>query len=98
MSGGIMALIAYGAQDVYLDNTNIIDNSENFDNIIAIREIKNDTMCPVTFSDIEKDDMYTFCSRCNYNFSQAVFKWIREHRSCPMCRNTWNTVTIYKQT
>lgn len=112
---GLMALVAYGAQDItYEDEYNHgrpltnLSGVESYNHSLlyipkrwsnteyTYRKIKNDIMCPIKYEDILEGELYTYCEQCNHNFSKSVFDWIQEHKTCPMCRNSWDTFTTYK--
>lgn len=113
--GGLMQLVAYGAQDAYSYSdqgyNNVLNNNLNTFNIststtrtetrtvsteIIKRLLEGNEECPVTYEKIKCGDKYTYCIQCNNNFSAEVFSWLHEHKSCPMCRNAWNNVIVYK--
>jgi hypothetical protein len=54
-----------------------------------------DTLCPVMHEEIEGD--YVCCHQCKKNFDSSIIdSWINPHKTCPMCRVTWNDFTIYE--
>ncbi len=110
MGGGLMQLVAYGATDVYLSgdsyrvvyrrHTNFSYESTEkcFEEITKNRLIldKERMVCPIEYTNINIDDKYLHCSKCNHNFcNDSITKWLNINKSCPMCRNKWSDYTIY---
>ena len=85
MSGGLMQLIAYGAQDLYLRGvSNINDTREDMKDYIPIKDeipIKNrlidkdKLMCSIGLRNINIGEKYQHCNNCKNNFcSESLFE------------------------
>ena len=88
--GGLMQLIAYGAQDVYLDynSDNDLENNNElanrFNNLQTkinwykferpIKPTDRNNECPITLEKINLNDSYCLCLECNYNFDAKELK------------------------
>jgi surface protein len=51
-------------------------------------------LCNVTYEQIE--NKYIKCGTCNNAFDHTIKElWIKEKKTCPMCRSQWNNKTVY---
>jgi hypothetical protein len=109
MSGDLMQLVAYGAQDIYLTGS----GDFNWPYQPAIRQRqepepptdrplppnRKEDPCPITFEPFNPADIYAECSQCHHCFhSDAIRQSLdRVGWKCPMCRATWeDRLVLYK--
>lgn len=53
--------------------------------------------CPVLLTEININDLYIKCNKCEKCFSYSVKEmWIEKHNNCPHCRQSWSNNIIYK--
>jgi hypothetical protein len=56
-------------------------------------------ICPVLLFEININDLYIKCNKCNKCFSYEVKEqWIDKHNNCPHCRHKWSNNDIYQNT
>ena len=62
------------------------------------KKLEGNTECPVVFSSLsELNSQYISCGQCKKNFDIVVKEnWVKEKKTCPMCRATWSNFMIYK--
>ncbi len=56
------------------------------------------TICPITYNEINVNDTYCVCNKCKYNLSETFFKEYIEkydNKRCPICKTIWDNWTIY---
>lgn len=54
------------------------------------KRIEKDNICPITLEEIEEDEYYMTCRRCNKHFKlEPLKKWLKSDNSCPLCRSEW---------
>ncbi len=107
MVGSLMQLVAYGAQDVYL-NYDITIHPYNY---IKNKSLKNKQFkrkykfitdddknieCPISYQIIPYGSKYYQCICCKYNFSYKSIKHIGLKNNCSVCKKkSWHNKTIY---
>ena len=58
-------------------------------------DLDKDNICPISYKKIELNDNYCTCSTCSNSFkADALIKWVKKNKPCPMCRSLW-TETNY---
>ena len=58
-------------------------------------DLDKDNICPISYKKIELNDNYCTCSTCSNSFkADALMKWVKKNKPCPMCRSLW-TKTNY---
>jgi hypothetical protein len=101
--GGLMQLIAYGGQDVYLTSNPQISFFKFYNKKIEV-EVKirlidsNDKNieCPISYNNISYGNKYYKCIQCQYNFDYESFQVSGVTDKCPLCRKTnWINNIIY---
>lgn len=61
------------------------------------KPIINSNTCPISYNDITINNHYMQCLQCNNIFSYIeINKWLMIKSSCPMCRQQWSDMTIFK--
>jgi len=92
MVGGLMQLLAYGAQDIYFDDKpDYIEDSLQVQKIINRLITVNDrnTECPISYNIFNSNDAYYQCASCKYNFLAKIFDEHVDNNKCPMCKYDW---------
>jgi len=91
MAGGLMQLVAYGAQDIYLmRNISALQSKQiiQWKNEIISFKIPKKTKCPITFDLINISSGVCKCLQCRNIFDYSAYKqWINTNKTCPVCRN-----------
>lgn len=103
-----MALVSYGAQDIYMMDTNtngeqLYDNTNNqiqihykdFEvvNLLINKEYEE---CPLTMQHIEQNEKYYHCIHCNNNMKETFMNEYNNFNKCPICRQSeWTNNKIY---
>jgi hypothetical protein len=96
MSGGLMQLIAYGAQDI---SEYIFEQSIEWKNEIISFKIPKKTKCPITFDLINISNGVCKCLQCRNLFDYPAYKeWIDNNTTCPVCRTSNIEYTYYTRT
>ena len=93
----------YLTQDIY--DTNIRYQTKHIDKYqtkhfnITIEKVINlnkNSECPVSYIKFEDNCLYYTCNVCEYNIDADTLKqWIKNNKTCPMCRSEWNNYTIF---
>lgn len=108
MAGGLMQLVAYGAQDIYLTgNTNNTilqpyyesEYNHDYDNILYLTEdlieIDRYEECIISLEQIQNNENIAKCSQCKKIVKYNVMQqWFNENESCPHCRGEYPEVTF----
>ena len=101
--GGLMQLyLLYGGIDFYNSGDTwrvvyrrhaICSNNLTVNRLICNKE---NSICPIEYTNININDIYQHCSKCNHNFcDNSITKWLNINNTCPMCRTKWTDSTIY---
>lgn len=102
MGGGLMQLVSYGAQDIYLTsnpNTTSVRSVENTEGIkkntttiTTKSKLKselnkdNNDNCPICMECMINKEI-VICKGCNKCFDKTCIEsWLVNHNTCPLCR------------
>ncbi len=98
--GGLMQLVAYGAQDIFLTDISYESVTEEkliWNEINKILDLNKNSECPITYDELKHGCKYCVCHQCKYNFStdglMECFK--KMQKNCPICKTKWENWTVY---
>lgn len=103
MPGGLIQLVMYGAQDIYLTGADIPQQQQHRrlrePEPPTDRSLPREDPCPITFEPFNPGNIYAECQQCHHCFHSDAIRRSLEVAGwkCPMCRTPWEEqLTFYR--